>query len=266
MVESGSNYQTMYLNHHFRIDIYGGVGYCYIRKNACSVFKKMIVDTSMKKTMDVNKDQRMRYMGKYHRVTIRELQQMDITLVVLREPLERIVSAFLNQFVMRLNRKSPEMHDSIEEKLQIPAEEITFEAIVKSYLTQRNINNHFWPQYDHLAPIVYTHACRIESLWEDIFYTLGKDIADQYFRKPINSTSEIKRIDFPDAYQMSSKNLFDNWYNNRVLPTKENFLVPAIRNSLLSIYEKDVALWESYLSARKVKGKQPPSLDMRSGI
>ena len=107
--------QDQRLNPHFIIDVMGGVGYTYIRKNACSVFKKMILQTSDSGDMDPNRFQNpSKFMGAYHRVSIKRMARLEQRIVVLRNPVERIISGYINQFLMHLRTPSPEMHPAIE--------------------------------------------------------------------------------------------------------------------------------------------------------
>lgn len=243
----------------------GGVGYTYIRKNACSVFKKIIVETSefAEKDPDLRKNP-MAFMGKYHKVTPGNFSRLKLRIVVLRNPVERIVSGYISQFLMRLERPTPEMHGSIETLTSVPSSMMTFEIFVQNYLSHgpKKINAHFAHQYLHMAPVEYTDVLSFENLFSDAEYIFGKEVASKYFSRPINATYKFTNMKDPKASQRTAKYLMEHFQETRSLPEKSCFLTPKITNALNEIYHFDLDLYKKYEKKRTRQGNRPVSLKM----
>lgn len=253
------------LNSHFKIDVEEGVGYTYIRKNACSAFKRLIVATSSATTGEPARGaDMMPFMGKHHKISPSELGKLPTRIVVLRAPIQRVVSAYVNQFVMRLRKRSRDMHGAIGAALGKQPGQVTFEDFVFGYLPlgANRINNHFIPQTLHLAPIKYTHVLNQRHLFDDVRQIFGAEIADAFFAERINSTAELSDREDPHASKRTALEIFEELRHSGRLPSKASFLAPHISDALGTLYRQDVLLWQDYRRQRKLAGKQPVSMNM----
>ncbi|WP_416274518.1 sulfotransferase family 2 domain-containing protein [Lamprobacter sp.] len=78
------------------------MAYCYIRKNASTAFKRLILDLSPHRSAIDQSKSRIQFMGLYHRESrIDALESCDYRIFVYRDVLERIASLFANKFKVR---------------------------------------------------------------------------------------------------------------------------------------------------------------------
>lgn len=254
------------VQNHFRIDVNGGVGYCYIRKNACSSFRRFIVETSsLAEREQVQPDgrDRMRFMVEHHKMRRHELEALPALIVVLRDPLERVVSGFLNQFVMRIGKRSTDLHRSIEDAVENTSESVTFNEFVNSYLACRpweHVDRHFWPQVRYLAPVTYTHVLSQGTLAEDTERVFGSDASKRYFETRLNSTQGIERTQWYGAEDLAAGTLVRRFRKKKPLPRERDFLSGQGHTVLNRIYGDDVAVFEAYQRVRS-QGRWPVRLD-----
>lgn len=250
------------LNLHFRIDTMGGVGYTYIRKNACSAFKRMILETSNAADKDPDRfDHPSKFMGRYHKLTPAQMAKQGMRIVVLRDPIERIISGYVNLFLMRLDRPMLTVHRAIEEFTSKPASAVNFEMFIRDYLAQGNVDEHYAPQEKHLAPLHYSHVLDTDNLYSDTVSIFGERLAKRYFARPRNSTAHLSQDHDPDAYRRTVGELFNAYKETGKLPTKEGFLTDQIREELEEIYKDDVEIWNRYQGIRADAGNIPVPID-----
>src|SRR5688500_14430029 len=93
---------------HLAIETTPRVGYCYIRKNACSVFTRLILDLTPGKG---EKD--IRFLSRHHRLDYDDLAECAHVVFVIRDPFERLVSGFVQQVVNRALGPYPELEESV---------------------------------------------------------------------------------------------------------------------------------------------------------
>lgn len=257
-----------YIPNHYRIDLNKEkVGYCYIRKNACSTFKQLIIENSevsIDKQKNMYEPDRMMFIHANHRIKYDEIRNYKKILLVLRDPLNRIVSGFLNQFIMRLNRENEKLHCGVEENTFISAGDLTFFDFVEKYLGANQwdkIDVHFHPQVSKIEPIFYSHVLLFEKLFSDICYTLGEEVAHKYFKEPKNSVVNFENMIIDNAGQIPSSKIYSSFCKTGALPRKESFLKDEkIVNKLKNIYWRDIELYYQILQLRKGKNS-PVSID-----
>lgn len=252
---------------HFRID-FGkrGVGYTYIRKNACSLFKKLILATSSSARSDPYRDNHpMKFMGEYHRIAEHSLAKLEQHVAVLRDPIERVVSGYLSRFVMLLNGRSI-LVDNVENALSRPADEVSFEIFVQEYLARQDgdVDVHLVPQYAYLAPITYSHVLSLETLYEDAVIAFGDRRADRFFAQRVNSTEKFRADNGFDASQQTAKELMERHRQTKKFPSKDNFLTPDLEEQLRKLYRYDIDLWNHFQELRLQAGGGPVALDVPS--
>ncbi len=88
---------------HFTFELAGKrVVYCYIRKNASSAFKKLIVDCSPFSNLMKENENPIHFLYKYHKSTAKDFSRADHIIFVYRDPIERILSLFKNKFIQQI--------------------------------------------------------------------------------------------------------------------------------------------------------------------
>ena len=136
--------------------------YCYVRKNACSAFKQFIVRTSPFAKHVEDFASPIKFFLEFHSASLADVAAADHSILIVREPAERINSAYLNKFVKKGG------HENVAESYRCLAGVDTDKAslldVINDYLRFPlvDLDSHFWPQTAHLAPVVYSDAWPIE--------------------------------------------------------------------------------------------------------
>jgi hypothetical protein len=240
------------------------VGYCYIRKNACSVFTRIIVDNAPAARAEDEKA--FALMERACRLRYRDLAGCARVIFVIREPLERIVSGFVQQVLNRALGPYPELEESVQALTGKSRAELSFADFVTHYLGSEDftrINVHFAPQIAHLAPILYTDVLETRTLAADAGQVFGAETAAHYFRQPVNAMSQIARHRDPEAWRTPAGELRRRLEATGSLPERADLLAPPLRDRLAGIYAGDVALFARYRALRAADPARPPALDMR---
>lgn len=242
---------------HYKIDETGHCCIAYIRKNACSGLKAMIIDdigdledgkTVAQKMVD------------YRLCTYEDVIAAEVRSFIIRDPLHRIVSGWLNQVVQKIDRAYPEMFEGITKATGKDIHDVTFNDFVRSYLTTKAINGHFSPVVDHLYPVLYTHVLHDASLYEDACVAFGPQRADKFFLRPYNATKSIKSQHLDNAPDIPTREIFSTFKEQSLLPTKESFLNTENIEIIHDIYSQDINIYNLYLDKRN-DNSGPISLD-----
>lgn len=219
--------------------------YTYIRKNACSSWKKFFVSESPFSKHAKDFSNPINFMAKYHRVnSLKELKEIDDRIVVLRDPVERLYSGFINQYVMRLNKdRQGVMHEEVSLFLGKKPEEITFEVFLKDYVlkSKDKLNVHFAHQTEHLTDVEYNEKWKLENLYKNSESFFGVDIADRYFKKKRNSTQRIEKVE-GDFKSMRLDKVFEIYSADNKLPSMSSLIGDEERFLLREFYKKDYEL------------------------
>lgn len=147
------------------------IAYAYIRKNACSAFKKMLTGEPH---VSVDKvAQRFPFRsGPY-----------DASIFVWRDPEERLISLYRNKIVEQEAAK-----DFLRSYRKVmDAEPGLFEDLVRFACTQAD--PHCFTQRSHLRRMRYTHAIHIKDLHETMRAIVGPE-ADPHFSERSNTTEQ----------------------------------------------------------------------------
>lgn len=238
---------------HFQININGtNVSYLYIRKNACSAWKRVFINESKHTYKESEYKTSMRFMGAHHSISEKRARKSKHRIVVLREPLGRIVSAYINQFVNRID-EATDFHLQVSQHLGKPVESVTFREFVNGYLLDlpaAEVNNHFWSQKSHLGDIPYNKIILLQNLYRDTRKLFGKAFADKYFKQKVNATSNAKKYEI-EAYDLTAKEINDNYQKGMGWPSTNSFLKDLnIYRDLSNYYKDDTQLYESRLKAK----------------
>ena len=261
----------MRARNHFRIDVGRSVGYCYIRKNACSAFKKLVVDTSRapgSARSNVKPRDRLRYMTEHHRLSRRDLKGMERVILVLRDPIDRVVSGYLNQFVLRLDRRAESMHPVVESAVGKRAGDVTFRDFVERYLGETSTrlwNKHFVPQIDHVYPMRYSDVVWQGDLEADMGFVIGRSLARTYFGRQKNAVRHSDVGATTRASNLSAHRLLRRYQDDGDLPRKDAFLPDELRACLGDLYADDVRLFAWFMDLRQGKAG-PVAMDVRGRL
>lgn len=167
--------------------------YSYIRKNACSAFKLLLQEEVVHCTswQDASKALQCQ--------SLHQAAASDIRLFVYRDPIERIVSGYINKCIQMSG--NADVASSIKRSTGLIVDEISFDQFVNLYLVNvldspDSVDAHFHPMQWHLLPMEYNCAVPIEVLEQAMKSILGDSIGSLYFSRPVNRSNQLlKRTD-----------------------------------------------------------------------
>lgn len=201
---------------HFWFEIDGQrFAFCYIRKNACSNFRRMIAEISNVadyKSSGLNEQQ---FIAEFHRIRrFDDLDSCDINLFVYRDPYERLVSAYLNKFVVRSGHG--DMFKSYLKVTGVAPDQSTFRKFIENYCSAPLARDpHVHPQKHHLLPVVYDAALSISNLQNETERLFGPRISERFFSLRVNATSHsqenerLKPLDCVESGELNKRYLTD---------------------------------------------------------
>ncbi|MCB1352297.1 MAG: sulfotransferase family 2 domain-containing protein [Rhodobacteraceae bacterium] len=193
-------------------------GYCYIRKNGCTCFKKLICDTSPAGRPGTERGAEIQFMNAHHRIRSHaELERCARMILVTRDPYERLISAYLNKFVVRSGNRG--IFKNFRRVMQEEPETASFRSFVTGYCREparRDV--HVQPQRAHLLPIRYDAVFPLGELFEGMAALVGPEIAGQYFRKPENPTAYGS--EGTSAVDVPAEVLREAWVAGEGLPSR----------------------------------------------
>ena len=224
---------------HLAFEVGGrSVVYAYIRKNACTSFKKFLLVRAGITELPEGTSAIRVLSDQFRAEYLRDFVEADRTLFVHRDPIDRAVSLYKNKFVQ--SREAVDIHRDYEEVLGEPAAEATFRAFVLRYLPRAG-DPHTRSQRSHLYPSVYTDAVPIESLNDALRDILSPEIVDEYFARPANVSGD-ETYDEPTAPTIGAHELKAELDRTGLYPSRES-LVPSgggLHQSLLRRYADDL--------------------------
>lgn len=240
---------------HYRFEVDGRIiVYCYIRKNACSAFKRMIIDTSPHRERFHEFAEPKAFMDKYHRLErLEEINKSDISIFVYRDPLERVVSLFRNKFIAR----EGEIHvfRSYRDLIGKDPNDASFTEFVNNYLGSGDqpfrrirLDPHCFTQHFHLLPIAYSHAIPMKELSHQMYHVLTPATAKLYFGKRVNATPSIE-YDEP-SHLASASELRRRFSAGEGMPSLPALVTDELRERILSLYLADIRLIEGIRQKR----------------
>ena len=227
---------------HYRFQVGGRrFLYCYVRKNACSAFKELILHChGAQVPPDVRPIDVMDDVARADGAALRTGN--DHVVMVYRDPVERIVSLYLNKMVQRVGAE-----DLLANYRQVTGTDpdgASFDDFVTGYLRPQfgDLDLHAVPQRWHMLPIVYTDVISIRHLDRAMNGLIGPDLARRYFGRPVNQTRAETHVEDPDAWDKPAGRLHDVWRKTGVLPRPGGFRTPPIESRLRSLYAADYEL------------------------
>jgi len=229
---------------HFVVDLPGlRLGYCYIRKNACTSFKNMFMDMAPKE-MKKSPDQRpIDFMRSNMRLRRQDIRTCDRLVFVYRDPIERIVSLYKNKFIVRNGNTN--IFGTYEMLTGKRPEETSFQDFVTDYFDNdfSKLDRHVLPQRRHLHHALYTDVMPMERLYSHMRGVIGEELADKYFLHKSNA-SPITDIDESNVSHVSSRELFEAYSKSGVLPGNTQLLTDVLEGQLKHIFKEDIDLIE----------------------
>jgi hypothetical protein len=203
--------------------------YCPIAKNACTSLKRTMVrisDIPMKEEIlsggvHVMTDQNNTgiQLCEFHVEKVNEIlaDTAYFTFVVIREPFERMLSAYIEKFVMNRKDKAQWRHTgAVVAAVQGCGVDdvdydrgITFRAFVEHVVSQppKKLDTHWRPQFLYLEGVPYAHVYTVRDiarLTEDLSRHTGIDIEIE--RENVTS-GKVEEVDVEGATDMDAAQL-----------------------------------------------------------
>lgn len=225
---------------HFGLEIDGRmIGYCYIRKNACSSFKKMFLDCSPHRAQKHPDQRPIDFIRQYHRLAPGALAACDRVVFAYRDPAERTLSMFRNKFIAQTG--ATDISASYTRMTGQPPQEATFRSFTQAYLGHRfsRLDRHVLPQRMHLQRVRYTDAIPVQDLHAGMCRVIGPELADRYFLRPVNRTSDVPLRPMPDAADRPVRELREIYAREGCMPDNASLLPASVAARLRKRYAMD---------------------------
>jgi Sulfotransferase family len=212
------------------------VAYCYIRKNASSAFKRMILDLN---GYEGPWNGAFEFMRRRCAVqTISDVNAATSRVYVYRDPFERTASLFRNKMIMQ--KDASDFLSNFSRIMGKDPLNATFSEFVHSYLPAKGADPHVWAQSDLLLPVDYNCAWSMDGLLTRARAVFGDRIANRYFSNFANRSSD-NLFDEVSA-DVSVRELRENYLGTGALPS-----MTALRNddtdrAIRQIYKGDYKL------------------------
>lgn len=241
------------LQKHFRIEIGGEtLAFCYIRKNASSAFKALFLALSPAGRRAARYASPMAFLRARHRAGPEGVAAAQRSLLVVRDPLDRLVSTYRNKFVQR--RGHAGIFANYARVTGEDPEEATLADVVlrQAAAPCEELDPHLSPQVDHLLPLAYTDAVTLDRLPGLMSEILGGETANRFFRAPVNATRDFAGARLAEPWRRPSRELHDLFVRTGEMPAAADLVTPEIAAAAAALYRADVALVAS-VAARKTQ-------------
>ena len=225
--------------------------YCYIRKNACSAFKKLIVDHSNHPLHVRDEENPIDFILKYHGdQDAHSKNKYDESIFVYRDPIERMSSVFINKFVAR--NGNVDIFRDFESKTGTRPGATTYKKFIFDYVMRNpmELDPHVWPQHFHLRRIRYSRAIHMDQLFEEMADIIGEEKANKYFSNKVNSSTGRHNDHSADLSEKTSDQLHQSFIDCGSIPRHEQLAPQSVREAIVDTYAQDVRLYD-YLQKQK---------------
>lgn len=218
------------------------IAYCYIRKNACTSFKRLFMDHPPKGAKAAAELRPIDFMRRHMLLEERARSDCDAAIFVYRDPVERILSLYRNKFIAREGNSDLFSHFHLLTGMD-PGR-ASLRSFVERYFRKRfiKLDRHVLPQRLHLQRMVYTHPTPIGALHRTMSSILGAGLADEYFRAPENATRMRRTEAVSGAADLPAEALTRRFRASGALPSDDSLLDDDLRRGIERIYRMDVAL------------------------
>ena len=224
-------------------------GYCYIRKNGCSCFKQL-----MQLSSDVEEDalDGMDFMRKHH--SLQSLQQFlsaQYRILVLREPLDRLVSCWNNKMVQQ--SANEDICGNIRMLTGMDVEKISFRDFVVRYVAlakKEFIDSHVMPQATFTFPqSFYNLVVPLQELNDTITELIPENLFKKCFAVKRNVSSDNVVASVPSGILDAPVSEFQKKYlKDGTIPDFKLAVDEELRILIKDIFSEDYALYDSALS------------------
>jgi len=200
---------------HFIVDNKHKIVYCYIPKVACTTWKKIIAQLVGLKSKSVH-EQRFNLLSSQSKAKARSILQNYYKFLFVREPFERLLSAYRDKFTRKTNvwkKYAKKVKRSVGLRLGANGStiaddsgEITFQEFL-TYLIDVNskggrLNEH-WRHYDSLC-----HPCSINFDFIGHYETLEDDAPFALHEAGVDQL-----VSFPPVHFTSTKDDLQHYYS-----------------------------------------------------
>lgn len=230
--------------------------YCPIAKNACTLFKNVLIKISDRRENYENSGLKIHeYIDKNRQYFILDrfnfLEQSDyFKFIILRNPFKRVVSTYGDKFVKRIRDRDPHAVPVIRAVYQHLGKEVDFEKSITfsqfvDYLIRTedcNLDSHWRPQSIYFAPglVKFDYVGQFERL-----DTVIKHI-EQKLDIKIDAGVSKHRINYGNV---KGDRQYHNWYPNQLnqldhFPTSSEFYTPELEAKIANKYAQDIAIYE----------------------
>lgn len=218
------------------------IGYCYIRKNACSSFKRMFLERSPHRDQKQPAQRRIDFIRTYHCLGPQDCTDCDRLIFVYRDPIERILSMFRNKFIAQSGAN--DISVSYARIAGEAPQDASFRSFMRRYLGRgfARLDRHVLPQRMHLQRVLYTDAIPVQGLHAGMCQVIGQDLADRYFLRPVNRTSDVPLRPVPEAADLTVTALRRLYVDNGVMPDNASFLPADLEAQLRRFYAMDYSI------------------------
>ena len=226
--------------------------YCPIPKNSSTFFKSRLIEANGDSQAQQESPFPLHaYLRKCSQYWVHDLGLLEnpdfLKFAIIRDPLERVVSAYLNKFVAT-RRFHPIQLQSVKAYMELlddsidPERSLTFRQFVRLICKQSDadLDKHWRPQktflhrqedfLDWLVP-----QDRLQDFLPVVESHLGQSISRS---RPDNCTSYSKSGITEDVTRLSPRRL----RNLGLQPDKEEFLLPELKERLRQRYIQDIEL------------------------
>lgn len=218
------------------------LAYTYIPKNACTSFKRTLGRAQGWLGEEVTSPHDMT--GRWWLSGLARYAAADERIVVIRDPLDRILSGYLNRFLMPSDAAADHALRTGLAELVGPdstRDDISFGQFVE-YLSRtpsRSLNEHWRPQVDFLVGS-YTRRIRFEHLSEDTSFLTARGLPLDAAQG--HGTSKLRRDMGPGWGIRKARRLRRLRRREGVLPTRDNMYDDRLRAMITERYAEDVEL------------------------
>lgn len=241
--------------------------YCPIALNSTDIFKTILIKASDKLEKYNSSQLKVNQFINRHKINfaLKDISYLEniqyLKIIVLREPLSRLLAAYLDKFVHRRDKSDPHALPVIEDvyqhlglKLDIKRS-ITFSQFV-DYLTRTensNLESHWLPQSIYFAAelVKFDYIAQHENLTPALDYLQTK--LDLEIEPNLVATSQKKAALIKNKLSSNQENLAD-LYPHQLAQIKQinhvdRFYNPDIAAKVKAKYVEDIELYEQHFGS-----------------
>jgi hypothetical protein len=234
-----------------------GIAYTFIPKNACTSMKRTLGEAEGWWSDDgtsVHTVAKRQWLGGLLRY-----RSVDEHIVILRDPWDRLLSAYQNRLLVRRDRVSSRaMERGLAEKLPDGARrgDVSFRDFLE-YLARtpsRRLDAHWRPQVDFLWGS-YTRILRFDHLTADSAFLADHELS--LHRADGHGTSALRRDVGPGWGHRPARALRKLKEQEGVLPAASSMYDDELRNLVAHRFAADVELWQRVASDAAARAGKP---------